>query len=183
MSDTHSLTCSWTFWYCPKPKGQDKLQLSLSYEHHLVPLSFIKTAEEFISAYTFLRRITEIPFGCNLLFFKECSKPMWESWPDGGCWILKAKRANGHVDEYWENLLLACLDNTFSEKVVGVVASARSSEVIFQIWVNEGIENRDSVCALLKQLLRLDDSHPIYYKWHRLSLFDLSTMKNTIVCN
>merc|ERR1711879_1140280 len=84
-------------------------------------LGSFNTIEGFYRHYTYLLRPSELPRDHNVLLFRKGYKPMWEEFPEGGCWIIRIKRkvSQSYVNRMWENLLIACIQQgcwkTFAE--------------------------------------------------------------------
>lgn len=103
----HPLETPWTFWFDKKPtKGSTS-----SYVENLRNLVTVRTLEEFWGTYTHLLRADELPKDCNYHVFREGNLPMWESFPQGGCWIIRVRKdkdgskKNPLLAKLWETLV------------------------------------------------------------------------------
>jgi len=113
---------------------------------------------------------------------------MWESFPNGGCWILKVRkepgttRKNSKLGTMWEDLLIAIIGEAFEEPdVVGVALSIRPKEDLLSVWNrdNEKSPNvRFKIGEKLKEVLSLEDSAVVEYKDNSSSMKDQSTFRN-----
>jgi len=175
-SGKHLLESSWTFWY--DKKQANKKPGNSNYEDNLVQLGSFNTLEEFWNLYTHLKRPTELSKECNYQMFRAGMKPMWESFPKGGCFIKKVRKADPSLNRMWEELLFATIGEAFEDPdVVGVVLSTRPKEDILSIWnmdhQNQGL--RSKIGEKLKEIWELDPNTPIEYKNHSASMKDKNT--------
>jgi len=174
------LETAWTFWYDKKTSDRKE---SDQYMEGLRQLGSFNTIEGFYRHYTYLLRPSEFPRDHNILLFRKGYKPMWEEFPEGGCWIIRIKRkvSQSYVNHMWENLLLACVGEAFEmPDVVGCVLSTRLKDDVLSVW---NLSNRDSQARFrigekLKEVLDLDMNALIQYKDHMQSLQDYSTYRN-----
>lgn len=174
------LETAWAFWY--EKKTADKKD-SDQYIEGLKQLGSFNTIEGFYRHFTFLTRPSEFSRDQNLLMFRKGYKPMWEEFPEGGCWIVRIKRkaSQNYVNRMWENLILACIGEAFDmPDVVGCVLSTRLKDDVLSVW---NLNNRDPsirfrIGERLKEILNLDANAMIQYKEHMQSLCDNSTYKN-----
>eukprot|EP00403_Amphidinium_massartii_P036747 CAMPEP_0178436346 /NCGR_PEP_ID=MMETSP0689_2-20121128/34392_1 /TAXON_ID=160604 /ORGANISM="Amphidinium massartii, Strain CS-259" /LENGTH=255 /DNA_ID=CAMNT_0020058439 /DNA_START=64 /DNA_END=827 /DNA_ORIENTATION=+ len=174
------LECAWTFW-CDK-KTSDKKD-SDQYMEGLKQLGSFNTIQGFYRHFAWLQRANEFPRDHNILLFRKGYKPMWEEFPDGGCWIVRVKRklSPGYINRMWENLLFACIGEAFAmPDVVGCVLSTRMKDDVLSVWnlSNRKTDARFRVGEKLKEILDLDMNAMIQYKDHMQSLQDYSTYRN-----
>jgi len=174
------LETAWTFWY--DKKTTDKKE-SDQYMEGLKQLGSFNTIEGFYRHYTWLMRPSELPRDHNVLLFRRGYKPMWEEFPEGGCWIIRIKRKAtvGYGNRMWENLLMACIGEAFEmPDVVGCVLSTRLKDDVLSIWnvSNRETQARFRIGEKLKEVLDLDMNALIQYKDHMQSLQDYSTYRN-----
>jgi translation initiation factor 4E len=142
----------------------------LSYEDNLKPLSFCRTVEEFFASYCYLKRASQTPVNSNLHFFREGLTPMWEFFPEGGCWILRLPHRIGLslIDKMWESALLACIGESLSDKTVGVLLSTRFSETLIQIWL-KNVRDKTAVMDKIRSVAipKVPRGLQFYFKEHR----------------
>ena len=106
----HKLKNTWSFWYSPRGKNS-KPESNKNYEMNLTKLGDVKTVEEFLSFYCFLKKPSEIPVDHKVIIFRDGRKPCWEEWPNGGCWILAVKKKEDphQYNLKWERLVFAAV--------------------------------------------------------------------------
>eukprot|EP00696_Hemimastix_kukwesjijk_P014481 gnl/Hemi2/28490_TR9425_c1_g1_i1.p1 gnl/Hemi2/28490_TR9425_c1_g1~~gnl/Hemi2/28490_TR9425_c1_g1_i1.p1 ORF type:complete len:324 (+),score=72.78 gnl/Hemi2/28490_TR9425_c1_g1_i1:81-974(+) len=175
----HALETAWSFWYDKKvPKSQSP---AVNYHDNLKMLGSFNTIEGFWRYYTHMVRPNDLPKDYNYYMFRDEILPAWESFPYGGCWILKFRKRSGTLNKIWEKLLFAAIGELFEEPdVCGVVISTRSKEDLVSIWNGD---NRNSAVHFrigekLEQIFRLDCNTLIEYKNHSTSMKDRSTFRN-----
>jgi len=179
-ANENPLETAWTFWY--DKKTSDKKE-SDQYMEGLRQLGSFNTVQGFYRHYTHLMRPSELPRDHNCYMFRKNYKPMWEEFPEGGCWIIRIKRkaSQNYVNHMWENLLLACIGEAFEmPDVVGCVLSTRLKDDVLSVW---NLSNRDTPARFrigerLKEVLDLNMTALIQYKDHMASLQDYSTYRN-----
>eukprot|EP00128_Syssomonas_multiformis_P004185 Colp12_sorted_trinity150504_noHs@6945 len=174
----HPLETPWTFWYDRRTKGAP----TEDYKDSLVKLGSFKTVEEFWRHYTYLVPAGSLPKGANYHMFRGCLWPMWESFPGGGCWIVKFSKDDKKLGERWESLLFATIGELFEEPaVVGVVLSIRLRENLVSVW-NRATPNpavRFRIGERLRQVLQLPAHMTLEYKDHQASMEDQTTYRFT----
>lgn len=108
---------------------------------------------------------------------------MWEESPDGGIWITKIRKEDD-IDSMWEALLLALIGEQFGESnVIGISLSLRTKEKLIQVWLKEAKDQKmkQVVSNKMRHFLKLDpDLTTLYFKEHKASMKDQSTMKNAL---
>lgn len=174
------LETAWTFWYDKKTSDRKE---SEQYMEGLKQLGSFNTIEGFYRYYSYLLRPSDLPRDHNVLLFRKGYRPMWEEFPEGGCWIIRIKRkaSQNYVNRMWENLLLAFIGEEFElPDVVGCVLSTRLKDDVLSVW---NLTNRDNTARFrigekLKEVLGLDMNALIQYKDHMQSLQDYSTYRN-----
>jgi len=179
-SGKHLLETGWTFWYDKKTKDAK----AKSYEENLTEVGTFQTIEDFWSYYTHMKRPEELPKDSNYHLFRQGIKPMWESFPKGGCFIKKVKRDDSDtIGKMWEELLFVTIGELFEDPdVVGVVLSIRPKEDILSIW-NKNNSNqslRYKIGEKLREIWQLDANTPIEYKNHSSSIKDGNTYHSHI---
>eukprot|EP01087_Luapelamoeba_hula_P020339 TRINITY_DN692_c1_g1_i1.p1 TRINITY_DN692_c1_g1~~TRINITY_DN692_c1_g1_i1.p1 ORF type:complete len:446 (-),score=138.23 TRINITY_DN692_c1_g1_i1:6-1343(-) len=137
------------------------------------------TVEEFWAQYSYLQRPAMLPKESNYYFFRNNAEPMWETFPKGGCFIVRIKKGVS-LNLLWEELLFATIGEAFEEpNVIGVVVSIRSKEDALSVWTKVNSNSiRTRVGELLKDILSLDKNTVIAYKSHASAMRDKSTYKN-----
>lgn len=187
-SGSHPLESSWTIWF-DKKVSASKMAAGAGYAENLRKLATFRTLEEFWGVYTHLLRADELPKDSNYHVFREGYLPMWESFPFGGCWIIRVRKdtkdgnkKNPILSKLWETLLFGTVGEHFEESdVVGCVLAIRPKEDILSIWNKDNEANpnvRFQIGERLKALLTLDDNSTIEYKDNQSSLRDKSSFRN-----
>jgi len=148
---------------------------------NLQHLCHFNSVESFWRYYAFLSKPSQLARDSNLHLFRETNSPMWESFPDGGCWILKIWKNEKVVDKIWETLVMASIGELFEEPdLVGIALSIRGQQDLLSIWnrdnSNEAV--RFAIGEKLKEILKLSPNTMLEYKKHTSSLKDHSTFKN-----
>jgi translation initiation factor 4E len=157
----HHLENTWTFWFSKKPS---KMNPAFNWVESLRKLGTFNTVEDFWRYYTWLKRPTEIINNSNIYMFKDEIEPMWENFPNGGCWTLRIKKKSPVIGKWWEELLFAAIGEALQEPdIVGVSVSVKPKEEIFSIW-NRDASAKPRVGEKLRHLLGLDASCPMEYK-------------------
>eukprot|EP00747_Dinoflagellata_sp_TGD_P195580 gnl/TRDRNA2_/TRDRNA2_64477_c0_seq1.p1 gnl/TRDRNA2_/TRDRNA2_64477_c0~~gnl/TRDRNA2_/TRDRNA2_64477_c0_seq1.p1 ORF type:complete len:464 (+),score=81.28 gnl/TRDRNA2_/TRDRNA2_64477_c0_seq1:82-1392(+) len=174
------LETAWTFWYDKKTSDRKE---SDQYMEGLRQLGSFNTIEGFYRHYAYLLKPNEFPRDHNVLLFRKGYKPMWEEFPEGGCWIIRIKRKVSHsyVNRMWENLIIACVGEAFEmPDVVGCVLSTRLKDDVLSVWnlSNKDTQARFRIGEKLKEVFDLDTNALIQYKDHMQSLQDYSTYRN-----
>jgi len=106
---------------------------------------------------------------------------MWESFPAGGCWILKVKKKANILARLWEQLCIAVVGEQFEEPdIVGIALSIRSKEDVLSVWLRDSSNNAARIkCGeKLTDVLELGDGTALEYKNHSTSMKDRSTFRN-----
>jgi translation initiation factor 4E len=177
----HRLESAWTLWY--DTKGKSKTQSAGDWQSGLVDLGSFNTIEGFWSIYSHIVRPSKVPKDSNYWLFRDHITPMWETFPTGGCWILKVrKKIPGLLDRMWEELMLGALGEAFEEPdVVGVVVSIRKAEDRLSVWHADDTEPRvrNKIGEHLKSILTHGVGHTVEYKSNASSMKDGSTFRNT----
>ena len=176
------LECAWSLWY---DKKQPKQRTSTSeFRKQLHKIATFDSIENFWKVYLFLKRPSQLDTNVNLYLFRDsCPAPMWESYPRGGCWILKVKKKMSGVSvlgKLWQDMVLALVGEQFEEPdVVGISICIRSQEDLISVWNadsrNEQIKLK--IGEKLKIILDLELSTVIEYKAHADSMKDLSSFR------
>mmetsp|Transcript_29047 Transcript_29047/g.40881 ORF Transcript_29047/g.40881 Transcript_29047/m.40881 type:complete len:213 (-) Transcript_29047:1253-1891(-) len=178
-SNQHALQSSWTIWFDKKPKN--KAKLSTNYEENLVKVGTFQTVEQFYRYYVHLKKASELPKESNVHIFREGSKPMWESFPKGGCFIKKVRKTEDNLlQRMWEELIIATIGEAFEDPdVVGIVLSIRPKEDAISIWNKDNHNHslRVKIGEILKEIWNLEAHTSIEYKQHSTSMRDGSTYR------
>lgn len=104
------------------------------YENNLRKVADIDSVRRFWGVYQHLQRPSRLPPNCELFFFKDDIKPVWENKHNrgGGKFIIRPREAV--LDEVWERLLLETLF-CGHPLLCGIDLSSKRSEI--SIWTKE----------------------------------------------
>lgn len=168
----------WTFYFDKKlPKPADYK----NYEKNLQKLGKFQTIEGFWRYYSWLKKPDAIPKGHNLFMFRHNHIPAWETFPDGGAWIIKVRKKNGVIGRLWEELLFASIGELFGEPdLAGVVLSIRNREDMLSVWNvdNTNPQVRFNIGERLREILNLDETTQVEYKPFKAAMKDGSSFRN-----
>jgi len=179
------LNSTWTFWYASR-KEKDH---HIPYSDRLTKIAEFSTLQDFFKYYLYLKPVYEIERNVDIGLFKEGYKPLWESCPDSGCWLLRFKRTADlkEINLKWEKVVLSLITEQFDEPhMLGGVLSIRGRETIIEIWFNYfKYDKIKSMVAVKFGKLILGDqneteySATLYFKDNSQSMLDKSTLRNT----
>ena len=126
QDEENTLESPWTVWLDKKVR-QVTRQESDKYAGTLKKLGGFKTVEGFYRLFSHMRRASELPNGVNVSLFRDGCKPMWEQFPQGGCWLVRVKRFPSSkdrlgmnpddpnvVDLMWEGVRIFCFESIFN---------------------------------------------------------------------
>ncbi|KAG5179292.1 putative eukaryotic initiation factor 4E [Tribonema minus] len=183
----HKLQTSWCFWYDKKHKKGGTGDYN-EYKANLHKVHTFSTVEDFWRLYTHIKRPSALENNINMYFFRDApnSSPSWESFPNGGCWILKIKKrahsGTSVLGKMWQDLVFAAIGECFEEPtVVGVGMAVRSKEDLLSVWNSDNSGNdavRFAIGEKLKAILDLEPSTMIEYKHFASSMEDMSTYRH-----
>ncbi|KAG3120376.1 hypothetical protein PI124_g3664 [Phytophthora idaei] len=178
--EEHSLQTRWSLWYDKKmPK---KIDVG-TYQSNLQKIATFNTVEDFWRHYIHVKRPSQLSRDVNLYLFRDqpnCA-PMWEAFPQGGCWILKIKKKANVLGKMWQDLVFAAIGEAFEQlDVVGIAMAIRSKEDMLSVWNadNSDDNTRFAIGEKLKEILMLDSNTLVEYKFHANSIRDMSTFRN-----
>jgi translation initiation factor 4E len=178
--DEHKLQTPWCFWYDLKKLHKAK---AAEYAASLQKVCTCHSVEDFWRAYAHMTRPSKLETNCNLFLFRAGAgnKPMWESYPRGGCWILKIKKTSDVLSTMWQDLLFAAIGEIFEEPgMVGVSIARRKAIDMLSIW-NEDSTNPEvhfGIGEKMKEVLDLGPDTMVEYKLFNDALHDGSTFRN-----
>lgn len=120
--------------------------------------------------------------GYSLHCFRKDSrnrKPCWERYPKGGSWTLDLPlELNGKdvADDLWHRLVQGVLSEAFHDtRVVGIVASRRSSKFCISVWHRNCVElDIEAFAGRINEVMGVD-SDTLLYKPFKEALADGST--------
>lgn len=157
--EKHELHSAWTIHVNKKPdRGRSRRDVAKQstdeYLKSLTELGTFKTIEDFWKLYSFLKHATDIPPNYVLSVFRKDLDPAWETFPNGGCWIIRVSRDHNDPDvlnRLWEELLFAVIGEAFkTPDLAGVMLLKKSPVESARKGGNKdkkqsGSRNRDAV--------------------------------------
>eukprot|EP00808_Paulinella_micropora_P024096 g78298.t1 len=182
----HPLETPWILYYDKKMEHTKKSgggKKFKQYESNLRPLGTFNTLEGFWKLHSWIVPADNLPQDYNLLLFRHKYIPAWESFPQGGMWIVRVRKGNGVVARLWEELCFAAIAELFEEPdVCGVGISTRQMSDNISVWNKDnqyGDEVRFKIGEKLRMLLNLDESTQVEYKFFNEAIRDGSSFRNT----
>ena len=184
-SEKMPLNCTWTFWYASR-KEKDH---HIPYSDRLTKIAEFNNLQDFFKYYLYLKPVYEIERNVDIGLFKDGYKPLWESCPDSGCWLLRFKRTADlkEINLKWEKVIFSLISEQFDEPhMLGAVLSIRGRETIIEIWFNyfkyDKIKNMVAVKfgkLILGDQNETEYTATLYFKDNSQSMLDKSTLRNT----
>mmetsp|Transcript_98205 Transcript_98205/g.174827 ORF Transcript_98205/g.174827 Transcript_98205/m.174827 type:complete len:218 (-) Transcript_98205:78-731(-) len=182
----HPLETAWTIWLEKKTLERKE---SADYMDSLVEIGTVRTVEEFLRLNAFIKKPSSFPRDYSLLLFRLGSKPMWEEFPEGGCWSFRQRRGDSSsdrdADRAWDTLQLACIGEAFgTPDVVGCVLSSRLKTLAVSVWnASNAVEPqvRFKIGERMREVLALSSNSLMEYKDFQSSMQDGSTYRNATV--
>ena len=172
---------AWKLWCDTKPEG-DKV-ISGFYGDRLHDICNMKDIAEYHQHDSYMKDPLTIPKNTNLYVFQDSMRPMWEHFPDGGCWSYKVKRGEAKLASIWDKLVHACIhDGIGSRNVSGIVLSSRAKEISINVWLVSGqtSELRFEIMERLRTILDLHEGDNIQYKDFQTAIKDDSSKLNAV---
>lgn len=187
-ANDHPLQTPWAFWYDKKQPFTTKTRVDASeFRGHLHKLGSFDSVESFWKMYCYLKRPSNLELNVNLYLFRDLPGmiPMWEAYPRGGCWILKVKKRKESgasvLGKLWQEMVIAAIGEAFEEPdVCGISICIRRVEDLITVWNcdSRNDEVRFHIGEKMKQILDLEPSTIVEYKYHAESMNDKSTFRN-----
>jgi translation initiation factor 4E len=184
-SEKMPLNCTWTFWYASR-KEKDH---HIPYSDRLTKIAEFNNLQDFFKYYLYLKPVYEIERNVDIGLFKDGYKPLWESCPDSGCWLLRFKRTADlkEINLKLEKVIFSLISEQFDEPhMLGAVLSIRGRETIIEIWFNyfkyDKIKNMVAVKfgkLILGDQNETEYTATLYFKDNSQSMLDKSTLRNT----
>jgi hypothetical protein len=111
------LESSWCFYFDKKLARESvQAQSAASFQHfqqNLQKCGQFDTVQGFWQHYSYMQAPDAVPKDFNYYLFRGSAVPAWESFPQGGCWILKVRKHNGVSTRVTTLILLLLLCLTF----------------------------------------------------------------------
>jgi translation initiation factor 4E len=175
----HKLNSSWSFYFDKKiARGQGTAE---DYQRNVKLYGKFDTVEGFWRLYSWFKDPKNMQPAHDIFMIRGDSAPAWESFPNGGSWILKVHHGNENASRVWEELLFACIGEWFgSGEVCGAVLSTRPKYHNISLWMSHiNPRLQTTLGERLRTTLNLDASSTLEYKPFQQSLADGSSYRNT----
>jgi len=174
----------WTFHYMSKkPRSKKPQKGDRRVKEYLENLNYVgsfDTVEEFWKIFSWLKSPSELPRNNRSTYylFRANLQPAWETFPEGGCWIVKIK--DDFIDFMWRELVFNVIGEMFqTPELVGITVSRRENENILTVWNRANMGNlRYDIGERLKDVLNLDMRTVVEYKFFKEAKRDGSTHAN-----
>lgn len=185
----HILDSQWTLYFDKKLSRDVNVQAAtqqaapasggfVNYAQNLQKIGAFNSIEGFWKHYSFMQAPDNIPKDHNIYMFRNDLIPAWETFPNGGCWIIKVRKHNGVINRLWEELCFACIGEWFNDSdVVGITLATRLKDDNISVW-NRGPDTNVSIGEKLKEILNLDESTQVEYKAFKSAMQDGSSFRN-----
>lgn len=191
----HELQTPWSWWFDKKVKNISNADLTAEdFKANMQHLGTVHSVEQVLQYYKNLAKPSALPNDTNLHLMRYNTYPMWESFPLGGCWLIKfqnskAKKSstdldyyNSTVDSIWEQLVYSAIGEAFADpEMIGVSLSVRPKGVVLSVWNLNTVDGATSKFAIGEKLKHIVQSQPFYsieYKYHNQSMRDRSSFRN-----
>ena len=129
----------------------------------------VASPSDFATMYSKLRKPKDMKNGCEVYFFKEGIKPLWED-PEnenGGSFFMHIKKT--FANRIWENVLFSVVaQNTDEVKVInGIIIRVLTLEVVFFIWTKKITKEMEGkMIVWLKDTAGLSNKIKLEFKPH-----------------
>ena len=181
VKPSNILESTWTLWYEIKPpKSQDQ---SGFYGDRLNEVCSMDSVETFHQYYSYMKTPDKLPNHSTIYIFRDRTRPMWESFPQGGCWQYRVKRDDPNLTAAWDRLVLSCVgEGIGSANVAGIVLGSRTKEFVISIWLHNGqsSEARFEIMNHLRELLQLEEGALIQYTDFHSAIQDDSSRTHAV---
>ncbi|ETO35786.1 Eukaryotic translation initiation factor 4E type [Reticulomyxa filosa] len=181
INGKHPLQTAWTVHWWSKHTDH-KTEGSEDWKKNIHQLGTFNSVESFWKHYVHLQRPQSMPHGFNVAVFRANLEPAWESFPKGGCWIIRVSKNERFLNRLWEELLMAVIgENFLTPELVGIVIAIRRDVANITVWNgNNNVQNdvRFRIGERLKEILNLDEESTVEYKFFDQAMADGSTHKN-----
>ena len=173
---------TWTLWYDSRSESSEEARSGYFGDRlgKVCDMRAIDTANQYN---VYMNVPDTLPRGSTLYVFRDQVRPMWESFPDGGCWTVKLSRGDDRLKSSWEKLVEGCLrDGLGSLNVAGIVLGSRPRDFSISVWLVSGksSSHRFEILGNLKNALHLREGDILQYKDFEDSIRDDSTKLNAV---
>ena len=173
---------TWTLWFDSRADTSEEAK-SGYFGDRLAKICDMHSVESSNQYNVYMKMPDTLPRGSTLYVFRDTVRPMWESFPDGGCWTVKLAKDDDRLKPSWEKLVHACVrEGLGSMNVAGIVIGARPRDFTISVWLVSGKTSalRFEVLENLKSALNLREGDILQYKDFDESIRDDSSKLNAI---
>ena len=129
----------------------------------------VRTPDDFLTMYSKLRKPKEMRNGCEVYFFKEGIKPLWEDHANenGGSFFMHIKKT--FANRTWENILYAvAAQNTDEVRLInGIIIRVLTLEVVFFLWTKRLTKEQEGkMIVWVKETAGLSNKIKLEFKPH-----------------
>lgn len=141
----HPLQCTWMFWLSLPLGVAARNDRKNRWESTLKELgTSFNSVEHFWGYVHHMELPSRMEYNSSYYLFKSATKPMWEHEDNigGGKWVIQLKAPN-HVDDVWQNIILALVGETFDaagDAITGAVVNRRRAGDRVAIWLRKSSE-------------------------------------------
>jgi len=162
----HKLNSSWTIYY---DIPQQKKSTAQTWQQNIKVIATFNTIEDFWGVFNSIPPVSKIAPASSYFLFREGIKPEWEDKQneEGGRWAVTLTRMGSKIDEYWMNLVLACIGESFEypEQVNGAVASVRVRGDRLALWTRNW-KNEEETLNIGKHFKSLIGTEKLSFNSH-----------------
>merc|ERR1719491_213229 len=176
----HRLQTPWTLYWMNKQYLRTNSSEE-AYLSNLRKLGTFNSIESFWRHYCHLQRPSQLNHDFNIALFRANLVPAWESFPTGGCWIIKISKREPFLDGLFEELVTSAIgENFLTPELVGILLSIRREVCMITVWNRDNTKNdvRFRIGERLKEILNLDEESTVEYKFFAEAVKDKSTHRN-----
>jgi translation initiation factor 4E len=188
----HELQTPWSWWFDKKMKTNGADLTAEAFKANFQHLGTVHSVEQVLRYYKNLAKPSALPNDTNLHLMRFNTYPMWESFPLGGCWLIKftkqkaAKGAenlehyNSAIDYIWEKLVYSAIGEAFADpEMIGVGLSIRPKGVVLSVWnLNQTDSSKFAIGEKVKEIAQNQPFFTLEYKYHDHSMRDRSSFRN-----
>jgi len=129
----------------------------------------ITTLGDLAAFYSRFKKPKDMPGGCEVYFFKENIRPLWEDEKnlDGGSFFLHIKKT--FANKIWENLLISIASEAEPElaHINGLIMRVLRLEVVFYVWTGKLKKNEElKLIQWMKETAGLSSKIKLEFKPH-----------------
>lgn len=129
----------------------------------------IRTPADFVTMYSKLHKPKDLRNGCEVYFFKEGIRPLWEDPQNeqGGSFFMHIKKT--FANRIWENILFSVVAQDTEEVrlINGIIIRVLTLEVVFFMWTKKITKEQEArMIAWVKETAGLSNKIKLEFKPH-----------------